>query len=315
MSQAHRPVLLAEALSLIDPKPGGVYVDGTLGAGGHAEAILEASSPDGLLLGLDRDPGALELAQKRLERFGRRFIAAEDTFDCIGGQLAAIGKKTADGILLDLGVSSMQLDQAARGFSFMKEGPLDMRMGHARTSAADLVATLSTGELADIFRRLGEEPLAGRYAQAITAARASEPITTTERLAMIIENATPAARRRTARTHPATRVFQALRIAVNDELGQLDRFLDQVPAWLSPGGVLAVISYHSLEDRRVKNALRRLADPCTCPPDLPVCVCGKKPIVKIGRKKPVTASEEEIKTNPRARSARLRSAIRTEEAF
>lgn len=315
MGEAHRPVLLAEALSLIAPKPNGVYVDGTLGAGGHAEAILEASSPDGLLLGLDRDPGALDLAQKRLERFGHRFIAAQDTFDCIGGQLAAIGKDTADGILLDLGVSSMQLDQAARGFSFMKEGPLDMRMGQGTSSAADLVATLSTGELADLFRRLGEEPMARRYAEAIATARANEPITTTDRLSELIEKATPAARRRTARTHPATRVFQALRIAVNDELGQLDRFLMQFPAWLTPGGVLAVISYHSLEDRRVKAAFRSLADPCTCPPELPMCACGKKPILKLGRKKPVIAAATEIEQNPRARSARLRTAIRTEEAF
>lgn len=315
MNEAHRPVLLAEALSIIAPRSGGLYVDGTLGAGGHAEAILEASSPDGLLLGLDRDPGALVLAQQRLSRFGQRFITAEDTFDCIGSQLAAIGKNTADGILLDLGVSSMQLDQAARGFSFMRGGPLDMRMGDSQTNAADMVATLSVGEMADLFRRLGEEPLAGRYAEAIAEARRKKDITTTDQLAEIIEAATPAARRRTARTHPATRVFQALRISVNDELGQLDRFLEQVPAWLGPRGVLAIISYHSLEDRRVKAALRRYDAPCTCPPELPVCACGKKPIFNIGRKKPVMATEEETKQNPRARSARLRTAIRTEEPF
>lgn len=313
MTAGHRPVLLAETLRAMQPKPGGIYVDGTLGAGGHAAAILDACGPTGRLLGLDRDAQALALATANLAGFDQaRLRLTQASFDEIGQCLSAWGVAACDGILLDLGVSSMQLDQGQRGFSFMHDGPLDMRMGQSGPGAAELVADSDQNRLTAIFRDLGEEPLARRYAQAVIEARRQGPIVSTGRLAAVIEASTPAAVRRKSKIHPATRVFQALRLAVNDELGRLERFLAGAPAWLNPGGVLAVISYHSLEDRRVKRSLRAAANPCTCPPDLPRCVCGRRPLFDLPSHKAITPSAVEVAQNPRSRSARLRVAVRTE---
>ncbi len=304
----------AEVLAALAPFSGGFYVDGTLGAGGHASAILEASSPAGRLLGLDRDQEALALARAALAPFGERGVLVQAGFAEMESQLAGHGEGKADGILLDLGVSSMQLDQAGRGFSFRQDGPLDMRMGQSGPDAASLVNGLEERELARAIASLGEEPFARRIARAIVAARQTEPITRTARLASIVEAALPAAVRRARSIHPATQTFQALRILVNDELGQLDSFLAQLPRLLQPGGRVAVISYHSLEDRRVKQALRALAHPCTCPPRLASCVCGRRPLMDLPQAKALKPSPEEIAANPRSRSARLRWAVRTEVA-
>jgi 16S rRNA (cytosine1402-N4)-methyltransferase len=313
MAGHHRPVMLAEVVEALAPRPGGLYLDGTLGGGGHAAEVLAASAPDGRLLGLDRDPRALELAGRRLKNFSGRIKLVQATFDNLERELTALGAGLADGVLLDLGLSSMQLDEEGRGFSFRRDEPLDMRMGADGPGAAELVASLSEGELASLFKRLGEEPLARRVARAIVRERAKEPIATTGRLAEVVEEAMPMAERRKRRLHPATQVFQALRLAVNDELGMLERFLEQAPRLLRPGGRLAVLSYHSLEDRRVKKAITAWANPCTCPPDLPVCACGRRPLFmplgKLGR-----PGEAEVALNPRARSARLRAAVRTEAA-
>ncbi|BEQ16365.1 16S rRNA (cytosine(1402)-N(4))-methyltransferase RsmH [Desulfoferula mesophila] len=313
MAGHHRPVMLAEVVESLAPRPAGLYLDGTLGAGGHAAEVLAASAPDGRLLGLDRDPRALELAGRRLKNFSGRIKLVQATFDNLERELTALGAGLADGVLLDLGLSSMQLDEEGRGFSFRRDEPLDMRMGAHGPGAAELVASSSEEELASLFKRLGEEPLARRVARAIVRERAKEPIATTGRLAEVVEGAMPMAERRKRRLHPATQVFQALRLAVNDELGMLERFLEQAPRLLRPGGRLAVLSYHSLEDRRVKKAIAAWANPCTCPPDLPVCACGRlplfKPLGKLGR-----PGEAEVALNPRARSARLRAAVRTEAA-
>ncbi len=315
MNQPHLPVMLAETLAVLAPRPGGLYVDGTLGAGGHAAAILNACAPDGRLLGLDRDPAALELAAERLGGLGGRVVLRRESFDRMGEAMRETGVGKADGILLDLGVSSMQLDQPGRGFSFRHDAPLDMRMGPEGASAAELLADLDENALARLLREYGEEPFARVIARALTRARASAPIATTGRLAALVEAALPAAERRKRKLHPATQVFQALRIAVNDELGRLDRFLAGLPAWLTPGGRVAVISYHSLEDRRVKRALAGLARPCTCPPRLAVCACGRKPLVELLTPKALRAGAAEVEANPRARSARLRAAARTGEAL
>jgi len=307
------PVEVVEAL---EPWRGGWVVDGTVGAGGHALCLLQAGGSRLFLLGLDRDPDALELARHRLEGFGSQVVLRRATFDRIGEELAALGWEGADGILLDLGVSSMQLDTAERGFSFQRPGPLDMRMGRGAETAptaAELLARLEEDELARLFRELGEEPHARRIARAVVAAREEAPLQTTDQLARLVERAVPPAARR-GRLHPATRVFQALRLAVNDEMGMLERFLQNVPRWLRPGGRLVVISYHSLEDRRVKQAMAAWARPCTCPPELPVCVCGRRPLFTLPRRKALRPRPQEVAANPRARSARLRVAIRTREA-
>ncbi|MCB2185970.1 MAG: 16S rRNA (cytosine(1402)-N(4))-methyltransferase RsmH [Deltaproteobacteria bacterium] len=305
--------MLAEVLQVISPRPGGLYVDATVGAGGHAAAILEASAPDGLLLGLDLDPEALELAAQRLKPFGSRVRLRLASSHALGDELLSFYDRAADGVLLDLGVSSMQLDRGGRGFSFRQDAPLDMRMGaQVGESAAELLARLSESEMAALFRRLGEEPLAGRIARHLARAREALPLTTTGRLAALVEEAMPRAVRQKQKLHPATRVFLALRLAVNNELGRLESFLAGAPAWLAPGGVLAIISYHSLEDRLVKRALRDAANPCTCPPELPYCVCGKKPLYRLPFRKPRLPGEEEVAANPRARSAKLRAAVRTE---
>ncbi|MBI4168585.1 MAG: 16S rRNA (cytosine(1402)-N(4))-methyltransferase RsmH [Acidobacteria bacterium] len=313
--ELHRPVLLQETLSALACSQGGLWVDGTVGAGGHAEAILRATSPDGRLLGCDRDAEALEAARARLAGFGPRAILRHAEHARIPALLDEIGAGAVDGILLDLGVSSMQLDDPERGFSLREDGPLDMRMDRTQTTtAADLVNALSEREIASILARFGEEPRAARIARAIVRERERGPITSTGRLAAIVARAVgarPAARDRArpgrpGRIHPATRSFQALRIAVNNELEGLDRLLEESAGRLRGGGRLAVISFHSLEDRIVKRTFRSLARRCICPRDLPVCACGRPDLVRLVTPRPIRPAEDEVRRNPRSRSARLR---------
>lgn len=284
-------------------KPGGFYVDGTLGDGGHSQRMLEAEGSVAVL-GVDRDAVTLELTARRLAGFGPRFRTFHGNFSELDRALAAVSRSGADGILLDLGLSSRQLDDPARGFGFRAGGPLDMRMhGGDGPSAADLVATLDERELADIFWRYGEEKASRRIARAIVRDRASTPLTTTSALADLVARIV----RRHGGTHPATRVFQALRIAVNRELEHLELFLDRVLGWLWPAGRLVVIAYHSLEDRMVKQAMRSWLARCTCPPTLPRCACDARARVKILTRKAVTPRPEELAANRRARSAHLRA--------
>lgn len=304
----HQPVLLREVLATLVPRPDGHYIDGTVGAGGHAAAILAASGPNGRLLGIDRDPAALAFAGNRLSVFAERFTPLLGSFadmDTLGPEH---GFTAVDGILLDLGLSSRQLDDAQRGFSFLKEGPLDMRFDPRQgETAADLINNLSAEELTDIFRRYGEEPHSRRIARLIIAAR---PLYTTTELAGLIERGI--SRQGRPGRHPATRVFQALRIAVNGELVEVERGLRAAVGLLRPGGRLAVISFHSLEDRLVKNFFRDAARDCVCPPEQPVCTCGSRPQLKPVARKAIQASVDEIASNPRSRSARLRVAAKTD---
>ncbi|RME69592.1 MAG: 16S rRNA (cytosine(1402)-N(4))-methyltransferase RsmH [Chloroflexi bacterium] len=302
----HQSVLLEEVIAYLRPQPHGVYIDMTVGAGGHAAAVLEASSPDGQLFGFDQDGQALEIAAARLAEFGPRVHLYQLNFDRLRQAVQDYGIPPADGILFDLGISSMQVDQPERGFSFLADGPLDMRMDPTHgPSAADLVNHLPESELAELIFRYGEERYSRRIARAIVRAR---PIFRTSDLAQIVAAAVPGGGRkgRRERIHPATRTFQALRIAVNDELGALERALPQAVEQLKPGGRLAVISFHSLEDRIVKQFFRREAQDCICPPSQPVCVCQHKATIHIITKKPITPSPAEIESNPRARSAKLR---------
>jgi 16S rRNA (cytosine1402-N4)-methyltransferase len=303
----HTTVLLREAVDLVAPLPGGVYIDGTLGGGGHAEEILKRSSPDGVLVGLDQDKDAVERSRERLARYGGRAIICQANFRALAQVLAGLNIERVNGVLLDLGLSWFHLRSPERGFSFMTEGPLDMRMDAGRsTTAADLVNTLSRHDLARIIREYGEDTKAYAIAKAIERARDREPITSTTQLAQIVSAVFPPYPPR--RIHPATLTFQALRIAVNDELGALRDGLEQAVSLLKPGGRVAIISFHSLEDRIVKQAFAAHAKGCICPPRFPVCRCGKKPDMKVLTKRPVTASEEEIAANPAARSAKLRAA-------
>ena len=303
----HVPVLLREVLEALRPERGGLYVDATLGLGGHAEAIL-AASPDVRLVGIDRDPEALDLARERLARFGDRFVAVEGRHEELALHLDRLDLPEVDGVLADLGVSSMQLDRAERGFSFMKDGPLDMRMGRTGPTAADLVAELPGEELARVFRDYGEEPRAKAVARAVVSARETAPIRTTGELRALVAKAVGG--RREEGRDPATRVFQALRIATNRELVELERFLDDAIARLSLGARVAVLSYHSLEDRIVKDVFRDRAAGCTCPPSFPVCVCSRRRVLALVTKKPIRPSDEEVHENRRSRSARLRVAER-----
>ena len=299
----HVPVLLREVLEALRPGRGGVYVDATLGLGGHAEAILAAS--DGVrLVGIDRDPEALVLASERLARFGDRFVAVEGRHEELALHLDRLGLHEVDGVLADLGVSSMQLDKAERGFSFMKDGPLDMRMGASGPTAADLVAERTAEELATIFFEYGEEPRSRAVARAIVKARETAPIRTTAELRTLVAKAVGG--RREEGRDPATRVFQALRIATNRELVELGRFLDDAIARLSLGARLAVLSYHSLEDRIVKDTFRERSAGCSCPPSFPVCVCSRRRVLALVTRKPVRPTPEEVFDNRRARSARMR---------
>ncbi len=299
----HVPVLYQSIIHALQPTDGGRYVDGTLGAGGHAEGVLEASSPGGRLLGLDVDPQALALARERLRRFGDRVVIVQASYATLRAQLDRLGWTAVDGILLDLGVSSMQLDTPERGFSFRTDAPLDMRFDpRAPRTAADLVNTLPEERLADLLWRYGEERRARQVARAIVQAR---PLYTTRQLAEVVARVTRSGR---PGMHPATRTFQALRIAVNGELEALERVLPQAVAALRPGGRLAVIAFHSLEDRLVKRFLQRESRDCLCPPKQPVCTCGHRAQVRLLTRKPITASAAEVARNPRARSARLRVA-------
>lgn len=303
----HAPVLLLETIQALQPRSGHRYVDATLGGGGHAERILELTTPDGLLLGIDADPQALQAATARLASFGRRFTPVHAHFDALARVASETGFERSHGVLFDLGVSSPQLDRAERGFSFSQEAPLDMRFDPTSgATAAELVNSLSQAELTRIFFDYGEERFARRIAERISRQRTQSPIRTTTQLAAIIAQAKPKSTR--DRIHPATRVFQALRIAVNDELNRLQFALPQALDVLRLGGRLVVISFHSLEDRIVKQFLRREARGCICPPELPACICGRNPTVRILTSRPITASTAEIAANPRARSAKLRAA-------
>lgn len=300
----HIPVLFHEALATLDPQPGGRYIDATLGGGGHAEGILDASSPNGVLLGLDASPAALARTQKRLARFDDRIILVHSNFRNLKNVAVRYGFARVDGILFDLGLSSHQLDDPDQGFSFQEDGPLDMRLDFTQgETAAEVINQLDAQELADILYQYGEERQSRRIARAIVAAR---PIHTTARLAEIISKATGG--RRGARKHPATRSFQALRIYVNDELGALASALPQALELLRPGGVLAIISFHSLEDRIVKRYFRHESKDCICPPELPICQCKHKALLTELYRKGVSPTAEEIANNPRSRSARLRAA-------
>ena len=300
----HEPVLLEEVLLALQPAAGRLYVDGTVGGGGHAEAILEASGPDGRLVGFDRDDWALAAAARRLKRFGDRLELHREPF---AGLAKCLAKASCDGVLLDLGVSSPQLDEAERGFSFQVEGPLDMRMDRRQpVSAAQLVNELEAGELATIFWELGGERRSRRIARAIVEQRDMQRIETTMQLADTVERACP---RRGARTHPATGVFQALRMAVNDELGQVQAGLDAAWSVLKPGGCLAVITFHSGEDRLVKQFSRRLAKPYTVrgDVDVPELREPREPLARELSRKAVKPSDAEVGRNPRSRSAQMRA--------
>lgn len=298
----HVPVLLREVVAALRPERGGLFVDATLGLGGHAEALLEAGPVR--LVGIDRDPDALARAKERLLRFGDRVSFVRGRHEELAAHLHALGIARVDGVLADLGVSSMQLDEAGRGFSFMKEGPLDMRMSREGESAADLVANAPADELARIFRTWGEERMAGPIARRIVKARETEPVTTTGELRRLVVEAVGG--RREPGKDPATRVFQALRIATNRELVDLERFLDDAIDRLSLGARLTVLAYHSLEDRIVKTVFAEQTAGCTCPPSFPVCVCSRRRIMALVTKKAIRPSLEEVAANPRARSARMR---------
>jgi 16S rRNA (cytosine1402-N4)-methyltransferase len=306
----HVPVLLREVVALLRPERGGTYVDATLGLGGHAEALLSAS-PRVRVVGIDVDTEALAVARERLARFGDRLVPVEGRYEDVAVHLDRLGIARADGVLADLGVSSLQLDRAERGFSFMKDGPLDMRMSKAGPSAADLVNGLSREELSRVFREYGEERMAGRIAREIVETRTTAPVTTTGQLRRLVLRATGPRRER--HKDPATRVFQALRIATNRELIDLERFLDDAIARLALGARVAVLSYHSLEDRIVKRVFARHTAGCTCPPSFPVCVCPRRRVMALVTKKPIRPSLPEIAQNPRARSARLRVLERVDE--
>ncbi|MGN1074491.1 MAG: 16S rRNA (cytosine(1402)-N(4))-methyltransferase RsmH [Eubacteriales bacterium] len=303
----HIPVLRDACIDALNLRPDGIYVDATLGGAGHASAIAEKLR-GGRLIGIDRDEYALGRARERLAPFDDRVTLVHSDFRNIADCLRAAGAEGADGILFDLGCSSFQLDDPERGFSYMHDAPLDMRMDRTRGGTAyDLVNTADASELLRILFDYGEERYAPRIAEAIVRARETHPIGTTGELAGIIADAMPAAARR-EKQHPAKRSFQALRIAVNDELTAIDEALRAAVDALFPGGRLAVISFHSLEDRIAKQVLAQAAQGCTCPPEFPVCVCGKKPRVRLVTKKPVLPDERECTENPRARSAKLRVA-------
>jgi len=301
----HIAVLRDEVIEGLQPRPGSLLIDGTLGAGGHSAAWLDATAPDGRVLAFDLDPVAIGIARERLAGYGDRVEIVHGSYERMGEVAPERGFGAVDGVLLDLGFSSMQIDDPERWFAFRFDAPLDMRFDPTQPlTAASLVNGLSESELADLIYEYGEERYSRRVARAIVQAR---PIRQTGELAQIIERAVPRSRER---IHPATRTFQALRIAVNYELGALERTLPQAVSLLKPGGRLAVISFHSLEDRIVKNFMREEARDCICPPEAPRCVCDHKPRLKIITRKPITATDEEVERNPRARSAKLRIAER-----
>jgi 16S rRNA (cytosine1402-N4)-methyltransferase len=312
MEAGHIPVLAEEVMSMLAPAPGSLQIDATLGGGGHTERILEATDPDGRLLGLDADGAAIASVAGRLRpRFGERLVLRQANFRELTTVAPAAGFGQVDGALFDLGLSSNQLADTDRGFGFRAGGPLDMRFDTRRgVPAAELIATLDVDELTALFRRYGEEPKAARIARAIVDARRTAPIATAEELAALIAKVVPPNPRQPSRIHPATRAFQALRIAVNQELEALEAGLAAALDLLRPGGRLVVLSYHSLEDRIVKRFIAAERRGCICPPELPVCVCGRNPRLRLLTRRSVTPSTAEIVANPRARSARLRAAER-----
>lgn len=310
ISFSHLSVLPDEVLAFLAPTSGGIYLDGTVGGGGHARLILEASAPDGRLIGLDRDPSALRKAAEVLAPYGDRIVLRHRNFSEAAEVFSELGVAGVDGMLLDLGVSSHQLDETSRGFSFRGEAPLDMRMDPTGgQTAADVVNTAAAEELAGIFREYGEERWAGRIARRIVQVRQQHPLTTTRELAELIRDTVPGGKA-PARIHPATRVFQALRIFVNQELEHVSRGIAAAIDLLNPGGRLVVISFHSLEDRIVKRFFQEEAKGCICPPRLPACVCNHHPRLELLTRKGVRAADSEVEANPRARSAVLRAVRR-----
>lgn len=306
MEFRHTPVLLDQCIENLNIRPDGIYVDGTLGGGGHSFHICERLSEQGMLIGIDRDRDALEAAEKRLRGFSCRKYFVQSNYADIRTVLAEKGIEKIDGALLDIGVSSFQLDNAERGFSYMQDAPLDMRMNREDDlTAYDVVNSYDQDELTRIIREYGEERWASRIAAFIVRARAEKAVESTSELVELIKEAIPARARRSG-PHPAKRTFQAIRIEVNDELGELSRAVDEYLDVMNPGGRLCIITFHSLEDRIVKQKLQKRADPCTCPPEFPVCVCGKKADIRKVTRKPIVAEASELDLNPRARSAKLR---------
>ena len=307
MEYGHKPVLLEECLQGLNIRPEGVYVDGTLGRAGHSREIA-ARLTTGRLVCVDRDQAALDAARERLAPWMDRISLVHSNFCELDAILDGLGLTGVDGMLFDLGVSSPQLDDAERGFSYMADAPLDMRMDRSDTlTARTVVNEWPREELRRIFSQYGEERYAGPIAAAIERRRQERPIETTLDLVEVIRSAMPAKALR-EKQHPAKRCFQAIRIAVNDELSAVDRMIRAAVPRLNPGGRLAVISFHSLEDRIVKNGLAEFAKGCTCPPDFPVCVCGKEPVIRLVTRKPIVSGQQELEENPRARSAKLRVA-------
>lgn len=306
MASEHLPVLTERVVEFLSPAAPGLLIDATVGLGGHAEALLR-SEPGFRLLGLDRDPAALARAGKRLRDFSDRVRLEESSFDQLPAILERLQLEPPAAILADLGCSSLQLDTPERGFSFRAEGPLDMRMGATGQTAEELLASAEWKDLVKILREYGEERHARAISRAIVARRDDSPLRTTGDLSRLVRSVVGNGDRR---IHPATRTFQALRIAVNDELGQLERFLEPATRALRPGGRIAVIAFHSLEDRIVKHTMRNLEGRCTCPPDFPVCRCDPDEVVRVVTRSPIRPDDDEVKGNPRARSARLRVAER-----
>ena len=301
----HVSVLLNECIEGLNIKENGIYVDGTLGGAGHSSEIVKRLKT-GRLIGIDQDTDAINAATKRLEPYKDRVTLVHDNFSNVKAVFAQLGIEKADGFLLDIGVSSHQLDEAERGFSYMQDAPLDMRMNsESDFSAYNVVNEYSEDELNNVIFKYGEERWAKRIAQFIVEARKQKPIETTFELVDIIKKAVPKGARKDG-PHPAKRTFQAISIEVNGELEILEKTIDDMTELLNPGGRLCIITFHSLEDRIVKNAFRKQENPCTCPPEFPVCVCGKKPLAKVITRKPILPSEEELEENHRSRSAKLR---------
>lgn len=308
MEFKHTSVLFDECMEGLNIRPDGVYVDGSLGGGGHSEGICRRLGKQGMLIGIDRDRDALNAAEKRLSDYTCRKVFVQSNYSDIKDVLAELEIESIDGALLDLGVSSFQLDNPERGFSYMHEAPLDMRMSQDDDfTAYDVVNTYDADELKNVIHKYGEERWASRIADFVVKARKDKPIETTGQLVDIIKAAIPASARRDG-PHPAKRTFQAIRIEVNDELGQLERAVDEFCDVLAPGGRLCIITFHSLEDRIVKDIINRRINPCTCPKEFPVCVCGKIGDIKKKSNKPIAPTAAEIERNPRARSAKLRIA-------
>ena len=311
MDFQHIPVLFHETIDSLQIKPDGVYIDGTAGGGGHSQAILDRLTA-GTLLSIDQDPDAIAAVTRRFEGNPRSLVRRAN-FSEMARVAREAGIDRADGVLLDIGVSSYQLDTPERGFSYHTDAPLDMRMSQEGPTAADLLRTLSAKEIASILSRYGEEKSARSIANAIVKARETKPVETTLELAELVKASVPAAVRREP-GHPARKTFQALRIAINGELDRLSEGLDAAFSLLRPGGRLAVITFHSLEDRIVKQRMAAWCEGCTCPPDFPVCVCGKKPRAELVCKKGLAPNEDELRENPRSRSARLRVCVKLRDS-